>query len=231
MPNPQDKPSKGKGKSGGVFITLEGGEGSGKSTQLGLLKDWLTQHYKKPVVTTREPGGTPAAERIRQLLVSKERKAHALDAMGETLLLTAARRDHVLQVIKPALLRGEIVLCDRFTDSTHVYQNLLGGVDGTLIDWLGKHFLDGITPDITIIFDIDPKNSLWRSMLWRNDDSKKWFTDATMQFHIDVRRGFLRLAKQDPNRFIIIDASQEIKTVHASITQALAPRLDQLVRQ
>ena len=216
-------------KPRGIFITLEGGEGSGKTTQLTRLKDWLVSRLNTSVVTTREPGGTPAAERIRQLLVSKERTTHTLDALGETLLLTAARRDHVQQVIKPALTRGESVICDRFTDSTHVYQSILGGVDSGVIDWLGKHCLDGIAPDITIVFDIDPRNSLWRSMLWRNDDSKQWFTDATLQFHLDVQQGFLQLAKRDPARFIVIDASQDIDRVHTAITQALAPRLDQIL--
>ena len=212
----------------GVFISLEGGEGSGKSTQLGLLKDWFASEYGQQVVTTREPGGTPAAERIRQLLVGKERRDYALDGMGETLLLMAARRDHVQRVIKPALDEGRVVICDRFIDSTHVYQSILGGVDGRLIDRLGEDFLDGISPDITILFDIDPRNSLWRSMLFRNDDSKKWFTDATMQFHLGVRDGFLARANQAKNRFIVIDASQGVEAVHKAITAALGSRLKNL---
>ena len=210
----------------GLFISLEGGEGSGKSTQLNLLKNWFAKHYAQEVITSREPGGTPAAERIRQLLVGKERSDYALDAMGETLLLMAARRDHVQRVIQPALENGQVVICDRFTDSTHVYQSILGGVDEGVIDRLTQDFLGGLTPNITILFDMDPRNSLWRSMLFRNDGSKKWFTDATMQFHLDVRAGFLRRAKQDKTRFIVIDASQDIDAVHSDITAALAPRLN-----
>ena len=142
----------------GVFISFEGGEGSGKSTQIRLLANWLAGEWPGKVTTTREPGGTHGAEKIRALLVKGD--DNAWDSTTEALLMTSARRENITRIIEPALAEGEAVLTDRFYDSTTVYQGIVGGVDPALITMLNGHFLNGLAPDITILLDIDAEVGL-----------------------------------------------------------------------
>ena len=205
----------------GVFISLEGGEGSGKSSQINLLRNWLDLIWPRPVIATREPGGTIGAEEIRQLLVTGNRDRW--DTVVEALLMTASRRDNVVRLIKPALDRGEAIISDRFFDSTTVYQGIVGGVDADLIDTLSSRFLDDIKPDITLLLDIDPAIGLARVQNREGDENR--FESKGMAFHQQVRQGYLSLAQNNTQRFIIINADQDENQVHKDIIAALTPRI------
>jgi dTMP kinase len=205
----------------GVFISLEGGEGSGKSSQISLLRNWLDLIWPQPVIATREPGGTIGAEEIRQLLVTGNRDRW--DTVVEALLMTASRRDNVVRLIKPARDRGEAIISDRFFDSTTVYQGIVGGVDADLIDTLNSRFLDDIKPDITLLLDIDPAIGLARVQSREGDENR--FESKGMTFHQLVRQGYLDLAQKNDQRFIIINADQDENQVHKDIVAALTPRI------
>jgi dTMP kinase len=205
----------------GVFISLEGGEGSGKSSQINLLRNWLDLIWPQPVIATREPGGTIGAEEIRQLLVTGNRDRW--DTVVEALLMTASRRDNVVRLIKPALDRGEAIISDRFFDSTTVYQGIVGGVDADLVYTLNSLFLDDIKPDITLLLDIDPAIGLARVQSREGDENR--FERKGMTFHQQVRQGYLDLAQKNDQRFIIINAYQDENQVHKDIVAALTPRI------
>ena len=207
----------------GVFISFEGGEGSGKTTQIGLLENWLnaTGEWPGKVTCTREPGGTPEAERIRDLLVKGDAD---WDGLTEALLMTAARRENTARIIAPALERGDAVLTDRFFDSTTVYQAIAGGADRELVDILNARFLDGVAPDITILLDIDPAVGLERSGRDGNDETR--FESKGLEFHLKVRQGFLDLAKDMQDRFLVVGADRNESEVHEEIVDKLKPRLE-----
>lgn len=205
----------------GIFISFEGGEGSGKSTQITLLENWMQTGWAGSVTKTREPGGTHGAESIRKLLVTGE--SERWDSVTESLLMTAARRDNLMRIIWPALQSGDAVLTDRFYDSTSVYQGIVGGAPLDLIEKLNHLALDSIVPDVTILLDIDPEVGLERSQRADNDETR--FENMGIKFHQQVRAGYLSLAKKEPKRFIIIDGGQDEKAVHDEIIAHLRPRL------
>ena len=204
----------------GVFISLEGGEGCGKTTQIGLLKNWMAGEWPGHVAVTKEPGGTRDAARIRELLVEGDAD---WDSLTEALLMTAARRENIIHVIAPALAKGEAVLTDRFFDSTTAYQGFAGGADRGLIDALNSRFLDGVRPDISILLDMDPAAGLERSRREGNDEIR--FESKGLGYHRKVRKGFLELAKAE-ERFIVVDAGGNEKAVHDAIVEKLKPRLE-----
>ena len=206
----------------GIFISFEGGDGSGKTTQIKLLKNWLSNVWHGEVLAFREPGGTNAGEAIRKLLVSED--SGDWDSLSEALLMTAARRENVLGIIKPALERGEAVLSDRFFDSTLAYQSSAGEADSDLVAKLNDDFLDGIRPHVTILLDIDPEEGLKRSQ--REGNNEQRYEKRGLEFQRKVREGFLNLANAEPSRFIIVDAARNEKEVHDDIIKALEPRLD-----
>lgn len=206
----------------GFFISIEGGEGSGKSTQIRLLSNWIAGVWPGKVTQTREPGGTHGAELIRNLLVSGDEARW--DSITEALLMTASRRDNLMRIIKPALEDGDAVITDRFYDSTYVYQGIVGGVEKVLIDALNTHCLDGIVPDVTILLDIDPEIGLARSQ--RDDNTETRFESKGMAFHQQVRQGFLDHARAEGDRFIIIDANRNEMMIHEEITRHLTPLLE-----
>ena len=209
--------------SRGLFITLEGGDGCGKSSQILLLRNWLEQNWHGKVSQTREPGGTIGAEEIRRLLVTGAE--NRWDALTEALLMTSARRDNVVRLIKPALDAGEAVLSDRFFDSTAVYQGFVGGVDAEIVAFLNARCLEGVVPDITILLDLDPKIGLAR-VAGRGDSDELRFEEKGVAFHEKLREGYLKLAAAEPERFIVIDANQDENAVHQAIITALKPRID-----
>ena len=211
----------------GVFISFEGGEGSGKSTQIKLLANWIQSVWPGKTTLTREPGGTHGAEMIRNLLVTGE--FDRWDSVTEALLMTASRRDNLMRIIMPALEAGEAVLTDRFYDSTSVYQGIVGGASGELIDALNTLSLEHIKPDITILLDIDPKKGLNRSTRPDNDETR--FESKGMAFHEEVRLGYLSLAKHEPDRFIVINAGQNEKIIHDEIIAKLEPILKSGVKE
>ena len=203
----------------GLFITLEGGEGAGKSTQSRLLKSAI-ENLGREVILTREPGGTPEAEKIRDLLV--QRDGGNWTPMAECLLFFAARQMHVETLIKPALVAGKIVICDRFTDSTVAYQGYGHGFDIPTIRAIENLTFGGFKPDKTFILDLPVVDGLSRSIKQKNISSGKENTEDRFEklqrdFHEKLRQGFLEISKQDSARCVVIDAKQSAQDVYNSI--------------
>jgi len=196
----------------GKFITFEGGEGSGKSTQIALLAKAFAASGI-PYVQTREPGGSAGAEQLRTLLVSGEKDAW--DAETETLLFYAARLDHVNKLIKPALAEGKTVICDRFADSTLVYQGIGKGLSEEYVRMLHRLTLGNFQPDLTIILDIDPAIGLKRAAARRGTETR--FESMDIDFHHCIRAGFLSIAEREPNRCVVVDAVLNIFDLHEKI--------------
>ena len=196
-----------------MFITFEGGEGSGKSTQIKLLAERLMS-LGKLVVSTREPGGTPDGEEVRNLLVTGE--AGRWSAEAETLLNYAARDNHLNMIIRPALLAGKTVLCDRFMDSTRAYQGYAGACTFHLIHELERSIVGATRPDLTFIFDLDPVVGLERATK-QGKGIEDRFERMGLAFHQRLRDGFLEIAKQNPERCRLINAAGPIESVAQTI--------------
>jgi dTMP kinase len=186
-----------------LFITFEGGEGAGKSTQIRRLSELLLRRGHD-IVVTREPGGTPEAESIRSLLVNGDASRWSPEA--EALLNYAARDHHLRHVIRPALARGSPVLCDRFMDSTRVYQGFAGGCPMSLIEALETTIVGETRPHLTLIFDLDPAVGLARAAA-RSKDSESRYESKGLAHHALIREGFRAIAKAEPARCRLIDAS------------------------
>jgi dTMP kinase len=201
-----------------VFITFEGGEGSGKSTQMQRLARHLEASGRE-VVCTREPGGTDVAEALRAVLLDPEL---VTGPRTELLILAAARADHVARLIRPALNRQAIVLSDRFDDSTRVYQGLAGGIDSVLLETTNRLATEGLTPELTLLFDIDPTLGLRRVDARGELDG---LDRRPLAFHQAVRAGFLELAHRWPERFRVIDADGGIDEVEARMLRVLPEEL------
>lgn len=204
----------------GLFITLEGGEGGGKSTQCRILKMRL-EEAGHDVVVTREPGGTPEAEKIRNLLV--DRGGGDWSPQAETMLFFAARAMHVRDLIGPALQAGKTVLCDRFTDSTRAYQGAAGGVPADAIEQLKQIAIGGLEPDITFILDVPADVGLSRSTrrIAKSGSSEDRFEGMEFGFHQRLRDGYLAIAAANPARCRVIDATQSIDDVAQAIWKAV----------
>ena len=206
----------------GRFIAFEGGEGAGKSTQSRLLAETLREHGLE-VVTTREPGGTPGAEAIRQLLLDAE--GEGWNARAEALLFAAARADHVARLIRPALERGAWVVCDRFLDSSRAYQGGGGGLDDADILALHRMGSVGLVPDLTVL--IEAPDALIEERLARRDGGENdRIGGREAAFHARVRAAFARLAAAEPGRFARIDGSGPVETTRAAILEAVEPLLE-----
>lgn len=206
----------------GRFITFEGGEGSGKSTQIKMLVDRLNA-AKLPAIATREPGGSAGAEIVRHLVLSGIGKM--LGPEAESLLFAAARDDHVNQVIAPALANGTWVLCDRFTDSTRVYQGELGKVDPKLIRAMERVTIGDLKPDLTLILDVPVAVGLQRAIKRRGTVVADRFESEGLSFHEKLREAYLQIAKDDPQRCALIDANADPKTVAVRVWAALRDHL------
>lgn len=204
----------------GLFITLEGGEGAGKTTLAKALAKRLSE-MGHTVIVTREPGGTENAEALRTLLVEGE--TDRWSALAETLILYAARTDHIERLIKPALERGDIVICDRFTDSTKAYQGAAGGLDGDRIKAIDEAVLDGFTPDLTLIVDLDPEVGLARTKTRGEDETR--FEKQLISFHKALRQAFLDYAKSDSQRYGIVDGSMPADQVAETAMSVIKDRL------
>lgn len=211
----------------GRFITLEGGEGTGKSTQAKLLSQSL-RAAGIDVVTTREPGGTPQAERIRTLLL--QRDSGTFDPVSEVLMMMAARREHLVNLIWPALERGQWVISDRFADSTRAFQGYGMGVSQDVIESVYRTIAGDFQPDATFIFDIDPEVGLGRSLkrlgetLNTTESTEDRYERMGVPFHTRLRQGFLDIAAHCGERSTIIDAAQDIERVHRDILSDLSRR-------
>ncbi|WFU29309.1 dTMP kinase [Bradyrhizobium brasilense] len=206
----------------GRFITFEGGEGSGKSTQIRKLAERLDAAKLRAIVT-REPGGSPGAEIIRHLVLSGMGKL--LGPEAETLLFAAARDDHVRTVILPALNQGIWVLCDRFFDSTRAYQGQLGQVSPELVNAMQRVTIGDLKPDLTFILDVPVEVGLQRAAARRGDATADRFEAEGIKFHQDLRDAYRRIAAEDPERCVLIDATADPDTVTARIWTALREHL------
>lgn len=214
--------------NGGLFITFEGGEGAGKSTQIRRLAEAL-RGKGHDVLVTREPGGSPGAEAVRHVLLSG-----AAEPMGprmEALLFAAARSDHVEQVIRPAVERGAIVLCDRFLDSSRVYQGATGELDPAFVTALERIVVNGLMPDLTLILDLDPVEGLRRAGERRGvDAAADRFEKETVAIHARRREAFLDIAMREPERCVLINASggedEVADRIQASVDRLFSDRED-----
>jgi dTMP kinase len=206
----------------GRFITFEGGEGSGKSTQIKILADRLAAAKQRALVT-REPGGSPGAEIIRHLVLSGMGKL--LGAEAETLLFAAGRDDHVHTVIKPALERGVWVLCDRFSDSTRVYQGKLGHVDPRILNALERVTIGDLKPDLTVILDVPAEIGMQRAAARRGSGAPDRFEAEEIGFHQKLREAYWQIAADEPQRCVLIDANAGTDAVAAIVWAALNERL------
>ena len=207
----------------GLFITLEGGEGAGKTT----LARHLAEAFRKTgreVALTREPGGTPGAEALRALLV--EGDTGRWSPMAETLLMFAARVDHVERFIRPALERGAVVICDRFTDSTRAYQGAAGGVSPDRIEAVGRAALGSFEPDLTLIVDLDPAIGLARTR--DRGEGETRFERRPTEFHDALRKAFLDIAKAEPARCAVLDGARPAEDVARAAMTIVADRLGAL---
>ncbi len=207
--------------SGGKFITLEGGEGGGKSTQAALLTESLRK-AGIDVFQTREPGGTPRAEEICSVILSGKAKRYG--ALGEAVLFYAARESHLALAIRPALEKGTWVVCDRFSDLTRAYQGAAGGLPLSIIDTIDTAVVGSTRPDLTIIFDLPPELGLRRVAARRRKEEAPSspseldrFETMNLAFHRSLREEFLAIAKAEPNRCVVVDASKDVNRVAGEV--------------
>jgi dTMP kinase len=215
----------------GLFVTFEGGEGAGKSTQIRLLADALRQRGR-PVLMTREPGGSPGAEATRHVLLSGA--AQSFGTRMEAILFAAARSDHVEEVIRPALAEGTIVLCDRFLDSSRVYQGITGNLEPPFIEALERVAINGVMPDCTIIFDLPASVGMERvrrraaapGVQTGEDVELDRFEKEEMDTHEKRREAFLDIAAADPNRCHVIDATGQPDAIAAAVLSIVEVALD-----
>jgi dTMP kinase len=201
--------------SRGAFITLEGGEGAGKSTNLDFVKQWLGRLHKE-VVVTREPGGTDFGERVRQILLHAHDLSISSDA--ELLLVFAARAEHLRKLIEPALSAGKTVVCDRFTDATYAYQGAGRGIDSRRIAQMEEWVQGGLRPDLTLLFDVPVQVGLERANRRSNPDR---FEQERGEFFERVRQCYLASAAREPRRIRVVDATEAPGAVEAQIAHIL----------
>lgn len=200
----------------GLFISFEGGEGAGKTTQIQRLKNRLAT-LGRNVIVTREPGGTPGAEAIRKLLVDGD--AYGWDSLTEAMLHFAARTDHVKKVIAPALAKGTYVLCDRFTDSTYAYQGYGQGLEIGQLDKLKALAINDLKPDLTLLLDLPVETGLTRV------ETQQRYERMGAAFHEKLRKGFLDMAAKNPQRIAIINAAQSLENVETAIWEVVKGRI------
>ncbi len=198
----------------GLFITFEGGEGCGKSTQIAALKSRL-EAAGQTVVQTREPGGTALGESVRNLL-QHDAAGQGMSPEAELLLFAASRAQHVRELIAPAITAGKVVLCDRFLDSTTVYQGVARAIDSRQVDLINQFAVGTLRPDLTILIDLPPEIGLARVRA-RSDGQLDRMEQEAIEFFEAVRQGYLDLAASEPKRFIVLDGSQSIAALEAEI--------------
>jgi dTMP kinase len=208
----------------GFFITFEGGEGAGKSTQITRLAEKLRKQGRS-VLVTREPGGSPGAEAVRHVLLTGA--AEPYGPVMEAMLFAAARSDHVEQVIRPAVDRGAVVLCDRFLDSSRVYQGVGSGLDASFIARLEEVAINGMMPNLTLILDIDPEEGLRRATARRSEEeAADRYEKERLELHRQRREAYLAIARKETDRCVVIDAGKSVEEVEAEIASATFAALE-----
>jgi dTMP kinase len=205
----------------GLFITFEGPEGSGKSTQVRILAKYLSENGRD-FITSREPGGTYLADALRTILLDKE--TGNMSAKAELLLLQTARADHVEKIIKPAIDSGQIVICDRFTDSSIAYQGGGRGIDTETICRLNSFSTGDIKPDLTFILDVPPEIGLERARGYGRKELDR-LESEDLDFHIRVRETFLALAKKSPERYLVLSGTESVASISEKITSKVEEAL------
>jgi dTMP kinase len=205
--------------SRGRFITLEGGEGAGKSTNARFIKAWL-ERQGRSVILTREPGGSPLAEAIRGVVLQSWEEG--VPPMAEALLMFAARSAHLEATVLPALAAGKDVICDRFVDSSYAYQGAGKGFSIARLEALEKMVLENLQPDLTIVFDLDPEIGLQRA---RSRGEQNRFEDETLAFMNRVRQEFLDRAAAQPARYAVLNAGRELEVTQSDLLKILEARL------
>ena len=206
----------------GLFITFEGGEGCGKSTQIAALKARL-EDMGKTVVQTREPGGTALGESVRSLLQHDD-AGQGMSPEAELLLFAASRAQHVRELIAPAIAQGQIVLCDRFLDSTTVYQGVARAIDSKKVETINQFAIGDTKPDLTILIDLPPEIGLARVHA-RSDGQLDRMEKEAIEFFQAVRQGYLDLAKSEPKRFLVLDGNQSVEELETQIWQRVGVTL------
>jgi dTMP kinase len=199
----------------GIFITLEGIDGAGKSSHIAALQELLERSHKE-VVVTREPGGTELAEQLREMILHQ-----SMDTLTEVLMVFAARRDHLMKCIEPALKRGAVVLCDRFTDATFAYQGAGRGFDLAVLQQLERWVQAELAPDLTLLFDLSPAIAAQRRAAVREPDR---FEQLQTEFFEQVRQGYMHRVELEPQRFVVLDAQQAPVQVWQDINAAMLAR-------
>jgi len=206
----------------GIFITLEGVEGCGKTTQARLLAERLKRKGRE-VVLTREPGGTEIGERIRSILLDSAHRGMA--PLAELFLYAAARNQHVREVIQPALARGAAVICDRYADATTAYQGAARGIPHRAIEEIHRIATEGIWPDVTVLLDLPAREGLSRAMARNSSDAaaarEDRFEREGIDFHERVREGYLEIARREPDRVIVVDASRGVEEIQREIAERI----------
>ncbi|MFC7682229.1 dTMP kinase [Paenibacillus sp. GCM10028914] len=200
-----------------LFITIEGGEGSGKTTMIGRLAAYM-QNHSIPYLITREPGGSDIAEKIRSIIL--EPKHTSMDARTEALLYAAARRQHLVEIVEPALAEGLTVICDRFVDSSLVYQGMARKIGVEEVWAINQFATENRMPDLTLLMDIDPEEGLSRIMA-NGDREFNRLDMESLSFHQMVREGYKQLADRDPDRIKVIDASKSLPQVEREMIRVL----------
>ncbi|MFN7024738.1 MAG: dTMP kinase [Pseudorhizobium sp.] len=209
----------------GLFVTFEGGEGAGKSTQIRLLAENLRRRGRD-VLVTREPGGSPGAEAVRHVLLSGA--AEEFGVRMEAILFAAARNDHVEEVIRPALDSGAVVLCDRFMDSSRVYQGVTGNLEPDFLEALQRIAIDGLEPDCTVILDLPAEKGLARARKRGGSGAPDRFEREELQTHEKRREAYLEIAAADPERCRVVDADRAEEEIAADILALVAPLTDEV---
>ena len=208
----------------GLFITIEGPDGAGKSSLVRRLQKAIQEETDRPLVMTREPGGSDIAEEIRDILLNPVHTK--MDARTEALLLAAGRRQHIVEKIRPALSRGDIVLCDRFVDSSIAYQGQARGIGVEEVKAINAFAIEGLKPDLTIYLDVEAEVGLSRIRDKKSNRSQDRLELEAVTFHEEVRTGYAQLISQEPERFSIIDASQAEEKVFEDTWAVIKAKLN-----